>query len=111
MVVNDNNPELVPTLLVGKWELRGGITTRLEINSDGSGAIVGSVWGKEPMTWSVNGNRLCVTGERGTGSADYAINDDNELVFSKIQGFILITGTYTFLAEEQQTESTKAIIW
>jgi len=111
MVTNDHNLKMISTLPVGKWELRGGTTTRLEIKKDGSGTMTGSVWGKEPISWSVSGNRLSITAERGTGSADYAINDNNELLFSKIQGFILIAGTYTLLAEEQQTESTKTTVW
>ena len=83
----------------GRWGLMGGTTTRLEINRDGHGFICGSVWGREPVIWKASENRLCARVERGSGSAEYAVNGNNELVLSNVRGFILVAGTYRKLGE------------
>jgi len=91
---------------VGRWELVGA-TAQIEINLDGSGSMLGTIWGREPVTWAASGNRLSVTVERGYGSADYVINGNNELVLSEVQGVILVAGTYT-PADEQGSPQTAA---
>jgi len=112
MKVCDGDAGAIPVSLVGKWGLMGGTTTRLEINPDGSGSIVGSVWGREPVEWSVKGNRLSVKAERGSGSANYAVGDGNELVLSKVQGlFILVAGAYTPLDMGNQVKVIEGFAW
>ena len=113
VAVSENNTEAIPTPLTGKWGLTGGTTTQLEINLNGSGSIYGSMWGKESVEWSISGNRLCATAERGSGSARFAINDNNELVLSKVQGlFILVAGTYTPAnASSKKTDCIEDILW
>jgi len=97
----------IPALLVGQWGLLGA-TTQLEIREDGSGSISGSVWGSEAVTWLARGNRLSVTFERGSGSADYAISADNELVLSDAQGFVLVAGTYKCIPDDGFAASAEA---
>jgi len=112
VVLPDNKTEAIPKPLAGKWCLMGGTTTRLEVNLDGSGSIEGSMWGREPVEWSIAENRLCVTVERGSGSAKYAINDNNELVLSKVQGlFILVAGTYMPADARIKHNDPEMIIW
>ena len=106
--MDGNCVENMPMPLVGKWSLVGSIMTRLEINQDGSGSVVGSVWGVEPAAWSISGSRLTVMLERGDGSADYAISDNNELFLSNAYG-ILVGGTYKPTGEHP--ESYEAITW
>ena len=112
VAVSDDNAKAIPAPLAGKWCLTGGTTTRLEINRDGSGSIEGSMWGREPVEWSIAGGRLLVAAERGVGSASYAIGDGNELVLSRVQGlFILVAGTYTPADVEDAVGSIENVLW
>ncbi|MCL2194150.1 MAG: hypothetical protein FWB78_12250 [Treponema sp.] len=105
--VYDGGVDAIPTFLVGKWGLTGGTTTQLEINRDGTGSIVGSVWGRELVEWSIHGNRLNVKVERGSGSADYALGDGNELVLSRVRGLlVLVAGVYTPIDTEIRAKDT-----
>ena len=113
--VYDGGVDAIPTFLVGKWGLTGGTTTQLEINRDGTGSIVGSVWGREPVRWSVDGKRLKVRAERGSGSADYAVGDGRELVLSRVLGLmILVAGVYTPIGTENpatEMEGFESFAW
>jgi len=100
----------LPAFLVGRWGLTGANMTQLEINKDKSGSILGSVWGKEPVRWSASGSRLIAEAERGSGSADYAINGSNELILSRVQGFILVAGNYALFASDE-AKSADILVW